>query len=215
MDYIESFRPVFVYTLHLSQANPNRNRRLADPVAINNDLAALIAPIQPDAAQAGDVNYRQAWFAVASWLEERLREIPGGRGVAEELLPAADPNGSEFYRRLNYLLTPVADERLRPEIVDIIKVYNLCLELDYRGYYARPGYEHLRQGYRRRCRQAIEAVVPNPPETAARPARFFSARFLPALSGKAALWLVPPAATVLLYGLYRTVLRSLFDSVIG
>lgn len=242
MDYVELFRPVFAYALHLARANPNRNRRLSDPEAIKNDLASLIAIARSDnpekpagsarlapvlmtmgtaaarsrteqRAEEEDVNFNQAWYAVASWLGEILADIPGGRRVADELLPPLDPDGCEFYRRLGSLLTPGPDDRVHPEIVDIVKVYSLCLELDYAGYYSRPGCEHLRQAYRRRCRQVVEAGL-RPPEAETEPSRRFFSRLGP-FAGKAALWILPVAGTIVLYGIYRSVLNHLYNSVVG
>lgn len=211
MDYVEFFRPVFSYALHLVQTNPNRNRWLMEPDAVRNDLAGLLAAARANGAGCDAVNFEQAWYAVCSWLGEMLVDVPNGRRITEELLPPLDPDGTEFYRRLNCLLTPGGDGIVRPEIVDIIKVYGMCLELDYRGYYARPGFEHQRQAYRRRCRQTVEAM-PGPQDL---PLTRRMRRPFAKIAAKAAMWLLPVAATLVLYGIYRMLLSDLYVSVVG
>lgn len=207
MDSINRFRQIIAYALHLAQTNPNLNRWAADPNAVRNDLASLIDDVKPD----DDLDADSAWYAVASWLGEILATIPGGRLAGEELLPALDPDGSEFYRKLNGLLARDGDGAMDPETLDVIRVYSLCLDLDYQGYYSQPGLEHQRQAYRRRCRQVLEAATaPEQSETEATRNPLWRR-----LSGRAALWLLPVGGTILLYGIYRTLLKELYIAVVG
>lgn len=211
MDYIETFRPVFVYALHLVHANPNQNRWLTDENAVKNDLASLLAATRASDTLTHDQNLETARYALHAWLREILQNIPNGNAIAQDLLPETDPVGSEFYHRLGKLLTPNSDGIIEQHNLDAIRIYNFCLEHEYRGYYARPGCEHQRQAYRRRCRQALEIALspadlapdpPPPPRTIKKFAR-------------AAMWILPIAATLLLYGLYRTVLKDLYLNVVG
>lgn len=208
---METFRPLFVYALHLTQANPNQNRWLADEQAVKNDLSSLLATARSANPERHNPYLETVWYAVNSWLHEMLDVLPNGFLVAQALLPATDPGGAEFYRRLGNLLTPDDNGVIPPEAVEAIRIYSFCLEHEYRGYYARPGCEHQRQAYRRRCRQTLEAVLsPSdlPPDPEPKPTARSQFR-------KVALWAAPVAGTILLYGIYRVALKDLYFSVVG
>lgn len=146
-----------------------------------------------------------------SWLDEVLGGIPHWDCIAKELLPETDQKGTEFYRRLGELLTPNDDGVISAGALEAVRVYSFCLEHEYRGYYRRPGYEHQRQAYRRRCRQALEAVL-SPDDLAPAPEPGKKTR---RQLTKVAVWVLPVVVTILLYGMYRTLLKDLYHSVVG
>lgn len=200
MDYCAAFRPIFVYVTHLAR-NQRDATRLPFPFAsVRADLQKIILTVfqNPGSSSA---NFDEAWFAVRCWLGERLAALPHGAELCDRLVDVPEHGGSEFFQRLNRLLDGGSP--------DLIRVYAACIELGFRGYYAKPGREADLAGYRNACRErlAAEQNAPAPSQTPGRGSRLGIAR--------AAAWLAPVAVTIALYWLYRMALHDLYAVVVG
>ena len=200
MDYCAAFRPIFVYVTHLARNLPD-GKQLPFPFpAVREDLQKIIlAAFQnPDSASP---QFDQAWFAVRCWLGEKLATLPHGTKLRDRLVDVPENAGSEFFLRLSRLL--------EGDSPDLLKIYAACLELGFKGYYARPGHEADLAGYLAACRQRLDAE-----------------REAPALAKKAPpaplrgilrilAWAAPVGLTILLYYLYRMLLSDLYATVMG
>lgn len=212
MNYSTLFRPLLSYIAHVAaRADQCRERPGCDATAVLRDMNGLAADIRLRGRALPRID--EAWFPVTAWIFESLRSCPEISLTLREPRPAAESAGREFFERLNVLLAPAPDGRSDPERFALIELYDLCLRLGYRGYYARPGFGDSLAEYRRRCREAMEARSPrdnSPPDaTAAKPSRVRGA------ASPASLWALPVIATVLLYAVYRVLLSSLYSSVTG
>lgn len=200
MDYCGVFRPIFVYITHLIR-NQTDGARLPFPFAsVREDLQGLILAVFQTPGSSGP-EFDDAWFAVRCWLCEKLAPLHNGTELCGRLVDIPENGGSEFFLRLN--------RHLEHDSRSLVMLYATCLELGFRGYYARPGRETELEGYRAACRALLLRARNAPP--ADTPLRAKSEnRCL-----TAALWLFPVAATILLYWLYRSALSDLYTSVVG
>lgn len=212
MNYSTLFRPLLSYIAHVAARDDQcRERPAFDATAVLRDMNGLAADIRLRGRELPRID--EAWFPVTAWVFERLQSCPEISLALRESRPAAESAGREFFERLNVLLSPNPDGRNAPERIALIELYNLCLQLGYRGYYARPGFENSLAEYRRRCREEMEATShqdrSSPAGASAKPS------WVRGAPAPASLWALPVIATVLLYAVYRVLLSSLYSSVTG
>lgn len=204
MDYTELFRPIFVHVGHLVLNLSEPARLHVSPAAIVGELQAMLQDVFRNPA-ADRSDFPRAWFPLRAWLDERLRGLPGGDCLCGQLVQAEAGAESEFFRRLNLLLAA-------PDAEELVRVYATCLELGFRGYYARPGFERELAGYRARCREYLTRAESRECDKTVSPARGQTpVRYAARFATRAA----PVAATVLLYCLYRFLLSDLYAAVVG
>ncbi|MDR1744667.1 MAG: DotU family type IV/VI secretion system protein [Planctomycetota bacterium] len=199
MDYCAAFRPIFVYVTHLARNLPDGTQLPFPFPAVREDLQKIIlAAFQnPDSSTP---QFDQAWFAVRCWLGERLETLPHGSELRDRLVDVPENAGSEFFLRLNRLLDGGSPE--------LLKMYAACLELGFKGYYARPGHEADLAGYLAACRQRLGADREAPASVKKAPPTPFRAVL------RILAWAAPVAATLLLYYLYRMALSDLYATVV-
>lgn len=207
MDYVGLFRPVIAYSAHLRPAETRADCPRPDAAHITRDLGCLIDAAMEQRREPIDPNFDQAWFAVRAWLGGTLRSLDL-EATARELAAAPDDAGSDFFRRLGLLL-PRPGSSPHPDIRDILRVYALCMDLGYRGDYGDESREEQWNEYRRRCHDAVETGKGEVAEET-EPNRNWTA-----LAGKAAVWLVPILAPILLYGVFKFLLNNLYGHIMG
>ncbi len=215
MDYCDIFRPLFSYAVHLKLALERRPGCVTSN-RIKQDLAEIIRRIRTTGD--GDPHFEYAWFAVICWLKELLGTSPETQAIAGSL-PLAENYGSSFYQRLNRLLLAA---RNRPRERELVRVYWQCLELGFRGYYARHEREEERAKYLACCVEVLgerganeEADAGRAGEDAALPAipaagrMNFAAVFL-----RAAGWMLPILIPVALYLIFADSLGQIYQGIL-
>lgn len=208
MDYASLFRPIFAYTAHVAAAAKQPGWLESHALTVKRDLSLLLGSAMQSKTEPLDPNFDQAWFALTAWLHVTLNQLPDGDELANQLVPADQNKNEEFFRRLSLLLTPLPGGYPR-DIKEILKVYSLCLDLGYRNEspIQPPGTDT--DTMRQRCRDALAS-----PQLAPSASRAASNPFV-RIAVSAAVWLLPVAIPLTLYGVYRYFLGTLYSSVVG
>ncbi len=199
MDYCQIVRPLFAYVSHLARNQTERAGPAFPHASVRDDLQSILLAVFRDPRAAGP-DFENAWFAVRCWLAESLAALPHGDDLCERLLDVPQNGESEFFTRLSRLIDQSGNE-------DVVRVYAVCLDLGFRGYYAKPGCEGDLAGYQSACRSYLNRADTRDDEPVAAPA---------ARSGLVhAAFLVPVCVTLLLYYVYRFLLSDLYVAVVG
>ncbi len=207
MDYVALLQPLFAYAAHVAAAAEQPGWLQGHAPAVKRDLSLLLGSAMRSRQEPLDPNFDQAWFAFTRWLRFTLEQLPDDGEIAREFVPGAEGGDGEFHRRLSLLLTPLPGG-YPGDILEIIRVYALCLDLGYRETPSGPGARPNADSLRQRCRELLES---SPALPARRPAPRASPRFAAAL----AVRLLPPLLPIVLYGLYRYLLSALYANVVG
>lgn len=213
MNYLDACKPLLSHVAHLSlvAANPHI---LPEPKNAAQDIGQLVLRAKTALRESDDEARTLVWFAVNSWLAEKLAALPCGKDAAPLLDPLPADAGTLFFHHLHALLRPDAGPRYSRRRIALVEVYAACLELGFLGCFAGRHDRSDWELYRERCRQVLtkteadtsDAVSAEGGETV------LSAR---TWGGTATMWLFPVAITVALYAIYRTILSQLFHSVVG
>lgn len=214
MDHFSLLQPIFSYTAHLTSGRAGGiDVSWAD---VERDLEGLFHRAEAGVAAIGRTKGEQSLFAIRCWVAEALAGLPGGDALASRFLPSSGNAGSEFFERLNVLLRDIPDSPdAEPETLAAIRVYLFCLELGFRGYYARHNHGGQLEGYRDRCRDILRVAGPPTARAMRRPQTAESRTAGRGIAAKAAAWAAPVAATAALYLLYQILLTDLYSGVVG
>lgn len=213
MDYISVFSPVFSLVAHASCAIPgiSTDRQLQSVPGVREKVDELLASARSHRRSMGRDAFDSAWFALCAWLDEAL---PGPKPYVRRYFAEVNP-GREFFTQLDRLLDENGLDNLDAERLGVLEVYAACLELGFRGTYAqtedRPSLDVYRKYCAKDLAKAAAVLAPYSPTIA--PA--FRARPIPGWLAQLPYWILPVAATLLLYSLYRFLLSGMFAAGFG
>ena len=213
MDYISIFSSVFSLVAHASCVAPgtSTDRQLQSVPGVREKVNELLVSARSHRQSMGRDAFDSAWFALCAWLDEAL---PGPKPYVRRYFAEVNP-GREFFTQLDRLLDENGLASLDTERLGVLEVYAACLELGFQGTYARAEDRPSLDVYRKYCAKdlAKAAAVLAPYSPGIAPVS--QARLLPGWLTQLPYWLLPVAATLLLYSLYRFLLSGMFAGGFG
>ncbi len=219
MKYLDLFRPILAFGAHaaLTAVSKTEPVSASEAAAIFAELDRLVQKAFVSKTVANGLEFDDAWFAVAAWLDEKLAPLRVLAGVdsskrLQRVYFDTLNAGEEFFTRLENLLQ-VQVTSPTPERAGVLDVYDACLDLGFLGRHYRAEERLWLDEYRRRIADvnaqlrpgrsfasgtALLAPEEGVEEEAGKPGSMFW------------IWLIPIVVTVGLYLLYRALLSSMF-----
>ncbi len=216
--YLDVFRPVLSFGAHAALAAVS-SAGAASPgeaEAVFSELDRLLQKAFSQKTVANGLDFDEAWFAVAAWLDEKLAPLRSMAGVdsssrLQRVYFDTLNAGEEFFTRLETLLQTQATEPT-PERAAVLDVYAACLELGFLGRHYRAEERMWLEEYRRRILDVNARF--NGSQVSPEGSPLLSAAEAEEEAGKPAsmlwIWLIPILVTLGLYLLFRAILSSMF-----
>lgn len=208
MDYIDILGPVLSFAAHAAYSAGGRTTT-AHRHALRERLEALLDAARDHRRRVRSDTFDAAWFAVCAWLDERF---PDEETFTRSYFPGSEST-DEFFVKLDRLLNAPGLERFDPGRLQAIEVFAACLELGFRGLGGKPADRRVLRQYLDCCRRELAAGG----DTVAAALAMPDSRPRNRPAGRLAtvcFWLIPVAATLLLYAFYSSILADLCAGVI-